>query len=230
VGIQARRARETEAAVGRDDEAQLQRDWWLRVLMTLQAPRYVFQALRDDRDIAAGARQEPTLALVLLSGIAAVLSFSPTTKTLLDNPERDGAVVAVLLFLAGGTYGFAGYWLGGGALHLGMRGAKAEMSYRQARHLLAYSLTPLAISLLTVWPIRLVAFGGDSFRTGGSDDGLPYWIFTGLELAALAWSLLLLLYGVQQLNGWTVVRALGALVYTAIAMVCLALLVALVGL
>lgn len=198
--------------------------------MTLQAPRYVFQALRDDRDVAAGARQEPALALVLLSGIAAVLSFSPTTRTLLDNVERDAAVVAVLLFLAGGTYGFAGYWIGGGALHLGMRGAKAEKSYRQARHLLAYSLTPLAVSLLSVWPVRLVAFGGDNFRTGGADDGVAYWIFTGIELAFLAWSLGLLLYGVKHLNGWTTIRALGALVYAAIAMVCLALLVALVGL
>jgi len=228
VGTEAQPAQDTEAA--RDEESRLQREWWLRVLMTLQAPRYVFEALRDDRDIAAAARQEPALALTLLSGIAAVISFSPTTRTLLDNVERDGPVVAVLLFLAGGSYGLAAYWVGGGALFLGMRGAKTEASYRQARHLLAYSLTPLAVSLLTVWPVRLVAFGGDNFRTGGADDGIANWIFTGVEFVFLAWSLGMLVYGVQKLNGWTLVRAIGALLYTAIATVCLALLIILVGL
>jgi hypothetical protein len=218
-----------EADTGSDGTAGLQREWWLRVLMTLPAPRFVFQAMRDDAHEAASARQEPALALIFLSGIAAVLSFSPVTKTLLDNPERDGLLVAVLVFLGGGIYGFAGYWLGGGALHLGMRGAKAESSYRQARHLLAYSLTPLALSLLTVWPVRLVAFGGDNFRTGGADDGTAYWIFTGVELAFLAWSLALLVYGVRHLQGWTIVHTVGALVLTAMAMVGLALLVVLVG-
>ena len=56
----------------------LQKEWWLRVVMVLQSPGAVFRALRDDSDEAAGARQEPALLLVLLAGIAVVLSFSAT--------------------------------------------------------------------------------------------------------------------------------------------------------
>lgn len=213
----------------RADSGSLQREWWLRTLMVLQAPRSVFQAMRDDSDKAAGARQEPALLLALLAGIAAVLTFSSTTRELLDQPGVDGILVAVLAFLGGGIYGFAGYWLGGGALYLGVRGAKGVGSYRQARHILAYSLAPLALSLLVVWPVRLAVYGSDNFRTGGDDDGTGQWIFTGIGLAFALWALTLVLIGVREVHGWTTARSVGALIVTALALIGLGLFAVVIG-
>jgi hypothetical protein len=190
--------------------------------MVLQSPRSVFQAMRDDSLPAAEARQEPALALVFLAGIAAVLSFSTTTGEFLDDPRIDGVLVLVLTILGGGIYGFAGYWLGGLALYWGVRGAKGEGSYRQARHILAYAFTPLALSLV-VWPIRLALYGSDNFRAGGADEGAGGWIFTAVGFAFAAWSLGLVLLGVKEVHGWTVVRSLGALLMTAMALLMLAL-------
>ena len=63
--------------------------------------------------------------------------------------------------LGGGIYGFAGYWLGGVALMMGVRGAKGESSYRQARHLLAYALVRAgyfrAAASLTLGTVPFVA-------------------------------------------------------------------------
>lgn len=215
----------TPAAVSED---ALQREWWLRVAMVLMSPRAVFRALAGDSEEAADARQEPIVALVFLAGIAAVLSFSAASRTFLDDPSIDGVLVAVIAFLGGGLYGFAGYWLGGIALHLGTRGAQGEGGYRQARHLLAYAMAPLALSL-AVWPVRLAAYGGDNFRTGGSDEGAGYWAFTAIAFAFLAWSLGLLLVGVRELHGWTVVRSLGALVLAVFALAGLAVVGVLLG-
>ncbi len=207
----------------------LQREWWLRALMVLQSPRSVFEAMRDDSPKAAGARQEPVLLLVFLGGIAAVLSFSATSAEFLDDPEVDGLLVAVLAFLGGGIYGFVGYWLGGAALYMGIRGAKGEGSYRQARHILAYSLAPLALSLLVVWPIRLAVFGGDNFRTGGGDEGTAGWVLGGIGYAFTAWSLVLLTIGVRAVHGWTIVRAIGAVLLTVMALLALAILALVIG-
>ena len=83
--------------------------------------------MRDDSD--ARGRRPPgarPAALILLSGIAAVLSFSAATSTLLDDPARDGIVVAGRCFLGGALYGFAGYWLGGLALHWASRARRAR--------------------------------------------------------------------------------------------------------
>jgi hypothetical protein len=214
------------AAKERDREAEdrLQKQWWRNVLLVLRDPKPVFRAIRDDDRPAAEARSEPALAVVLLAGIASVLSFSATSREFLDEPGVDGALVPVLAFLGGAVYGLAGYWLGGLALHLGVRGAKGEGSYRQARHVLAYALVPLALSLLVVWPIQALVFGADNFRSGGSDEGAGYWAFTGLALVFLGWSLMLLVVGVRELHGWTTVRSLGALLLTAMAMLAIALL------
>ncbi len=207
----------------------LQREWWLRVPMVFQSPCSVFRAMRDDSDKAASARQEPALLLALLAGVAAVLSFSTTSREFLDQPGVDGLLVAVLAFLGGGIYGFAGYWLAGAALYLGVRGAKGTGSYRQARHILAYALAPLALSLLLVWPVRLAVYGSDNFRTGGADDGTGTWIFTGIGLAFAVWSLTLVLVGVREVHAWTTARSLGAMLVTALALLGLGLLAVVVG-
>ena len=185
--------------------------------------------MRDDSNDAAGARQEPALLLVLLAGIAAVLSFSATSGEFLDDPDVDGLLVAVLAFLGGGIYGFAGYWLGGLALYLGVRGAKGEGTYRQARHLLAYALAPLALSLLVVWPIRLAVFGSDNFRTGTTDGGAGEWAFTAVSYVFAFWSLLLLAIGVRELHGWTPIRTIGAILLAVMALLGLAVVALVIG-
>jgi hypothetical protein len=185
--------------------------------------------MRDEEtDEAEIARQEPILALILLAGTATVLNFSSTSRQLMDNPDINGALVPVLAFLAGLLYGILGYWIGGLTVLIGIRGAKGEETYRGARHILGYSLPPLALSLV-VWPVRLALFGSDSFRSGGSDEGAGYWIFSGIALAFLAWSLALLAIGVREIHGWTTVRAIGALAFAALALACLALLALLAG-
>lgn len=206
----------------------LEREWYRNVLLVLWRPRAVFAALRDGPVEAAGARQEPILALIFLAGIAAVMSFSATTRELLDDPVVDSVLVPVLIFLGGGIYGFAGYWIGGLALHLGIRGAKGEAAFRTARHVLGYALAPLAASLV-VWPVRLAVFGGDSFRNGGSDEGAGYWTFTAVALVFVAWSLTLLVIGVREVFGWTVVRAVGALSLTMLVLLGFAVLALAVG-
>lgn len=190
--------------------ASAERDWWLRALAVLQAPRAVFAALRDDSDEAAGARQEPVLALVFLAGIAGVL-LTGARGRFLDDPAVDSVLVAVLVFLTGGIYGAASYWLGGGALHFGVRAAGGRGSYRRARHVLAFAAGPLVLTLVLVWPLRLALYGADSFRSGGGDEGAGGWILNGLGGAFALWSLGLLVYGISVVERWTVVRAAVAL-------------------
>jgi hypothetical protein len=206
-----------------EPEETLEREWWLRTLSVFQAPRPVFAALRDDSDAAADARQEPVLLLVLLGGIAAILT-SPTTRRLMDNPERDGLLVAVLVFITAIMYGFATYWIGGAVVYLGMRGAGGKGSYRRARHLLAFAAAPLALSLVTVWPVQLAVYGSDLFRSGGADSGLGFLVFQGIESAFFLWALVLLVVGIAAVERWKTVRAVGALGLSLFVLVGLALL------
>jgi hypothetical protein len=202
--------------------ANLERDWWLRALAVFQSPRPVFAALRDDSQEAANARQEPVLLIVLLAGVAGILT-SPSTGTLMDNPERDGLLVAVLVFLTALMYGVATYWIGGAAVYLGLRGAGSKASYRRARHLLAFSAAPLALSLFVVWPVEIAVFGSDLFRTGGADEGAGRWVFDALEGIFVLWALALLVLGVSVVEGWKTVRAIGALGLALFALIAFAL-------
>ena len=193
-----------------------EREWWRRVPRVLTAPREVFAALRNDDPDDVVARQEPVLLLVLLVGMAGVV-MSPRWSTLLDEPDVDGwLIVAVLTFIAGGLYGAVGYFLVGGALHLGARGMGAEGRFRLARHVLAFACVPLALAFVAVMPLRLLAFGGDTFRSGGSDDGVLGGLVLALQLGLLAWTLALLLIGVRVVYGWTWLRAAGALALLAL--------------
>lgn len=200
----------TEAEAGRSRE----REWWLRMLLVLQSPRPVFAALRDDTDEAAGARQEPLLAVICLAGIAAVLSTTVAGRVL-DDFEIDGLVLAVWAFIAGAIHGVAAYFVVGALVYLGERLAGGLGSYRRARHLLGFAAAPLALSL-AVWPVRLALYGEDSFRTGGSDSGDGGSVFEGIELAFLGWALALLVLGVRTVNAWTWPRTLAAAAVPAI--------------
>jgi hypothetical protein len=209
-----------------------ERAWWLRALAVFQSPTSTFAALRDDSQRQAEARQEPILAITWLAGIAGVLTFGSTTGSLLDfqtsdeflRPTQLSALeAAVFVFLAGGLYGLASYWLGGGALHLGTRASGGVTSYRQARHLLSFALVPAALSLL-VWPLRLALYGEDNFRTGGADAGVDGVAFAVVQWAFFLWALGLLLVGLRAVHGWSVIRAVGALVLGLLALAAIALL------
>jgi Yip1-like protein len=188
--------------------ASLERDWWLRVGLVLQAPRTVFAWLRDDTDEAAQARQEPVLFVGVLAGLAGVLSTN-TIGHALDDFGLDSVDLAVIVFLAGLIYGLAGYFAFGALVYLGEQLAGSLGSYRRSRHLLAFACAPLALSL-AVWPVRLALYGEDSFRSGGSDSGTGGSVFEGIEVAVIIWCVALLALGVKEANGWTWPRALAA--------------------
>jgi hypothetical protein len=186
------------------------RDWWLRVPAVLLSPASVFAALRDETREDMDARSEPVLALIFLAGIAAALGTS-TAATLYDDSEYDALLVAVWAVIAGGFVAFTGYFIAGGALYLGAHGLGSEGSFRRARHVLAFAVAPLALSLLLLWPVRLAVFGTDVFRRGGSDGGTAGNVFEAIELAFAAWAAVLLLVGVRAVHGWSWWRSLGAL-------------------
>jgi hypothetical protein len=192
------------------EPASLDRQWLLRTLVVLQAPRAVFAALRDDSDEAAHARQEPVLALLWLSGIAGVL-MTPTARTLLDDPLRDGLVVAVWAFIGGGLYGMLVFWLGGALVHGASHMLGGQGSYRRARHVVAFASAPVALSLCLVWPLGIAAFGADLFRTGGSDAGTGGAVLYWTAVACAAWAVVLLAIGIRGVHGWTWARSLATL-------------------
>jgi hypothetical protein len=163
----------------------------------LVRPREVLARLRDDSDETARDRSEAVLALVLLTGIAGVL-WTPVAGKILNDVELTWVDVAVWAFLGGGIYGVALYFLGGLVLH-GLARAFGWISYRQARHLLAFASAPVALSLFLVWPVRLAVYGEDVFHSGGSDRGAGEWAFAAVELAFVAWALALLLLGLRML-------------------------------
>ena len=146
------------------------------------------------------------MAIVGLAGVASVL-WTTVAGRLMDDPAFDGLVVAVWAFIGGAIYGIAVYFAVGAALYLGLRAAGSLGSYRRARHLLAFACAPLALSLV-VWPVRLAVYGGDVFRTGGSDSGAGNLAFVAVELAFVAWAIVLLLAGTRTLHAWPWTRTL----------------------
>jgi hypothetical protein len=190
-----------------------ERAWLLRALLVLQSPRPVFAALRDDSDEVARARSEPILALVWLAGIACVLA-TPVAGRVLDDYEFDTLVIAVWAFLAGGLFGVASYFAGGGVLQLAARTLGTRGSYRRARHVLGFAAAPLALSLLLYWPIRIAIQGSDMFRSGGSDGGH---VLADIFYVFVAWALVLLVLGVRTVHGWTWARAAATVVLAAVA-------------
>jgi hypothetical protein len=175
-----------------------ERIWLKRAVLVLVAPRRVFAGIRDDSDNAARARSEAVLALVILSGIATVL-WSPAAGRVMDVNgvhAQDGLDVAVWAFIGGMLYG-AVFYFGGGLLLYWFTRIVGGITYRQVRHVLAFASAPIALSLLLVWPVRIAVYGEDVFRSGGSDRGAGDWVFVGLGLALLAWSLALLALGLR---------------------------------
>ena len=198
------------------------RAWWLRVPAVLLSPRPVFFALREDDDDDVAARSEPLLLVIWMAGIAAVLA-TPTAADILDQPDYDTILLAIWAFIAGGLYGFVGYFVFGLALLFGVRLLGSLGDFRRARQTVGFALVPLAASLLLLLPLRLALYGGDTFRAGGSDEGGGENALLVLQLAFAAWSLGLLVIGVRVVHGWDWPRTLGAVA------AAVALLAAIVG-
>jgi hypothetical protein len=177
----------------------VQKEWWLRTLAVFQNPRGTFAALRDDSAEAAEARQEPIMAIVILAGIAGILTTSLSGR-LLDDPNFDGLNVAVWAFLGGAFYGLLVFWLGGLLVYAIAAAVRAHASYRQSRHVIGLAMAPIALSLLTVWPVRLAIYGEDVFRTGGSDSGAGDKLVEALIVGSFAWAFALVALGLIELR------------------------------
>lgn len=177
----------------------LRKDWWLRALAVLAHPGKTFAALRDDSDEAAEARQEPILAIILLAGIAGMLSTS-LAGTLLDDASFDNLNVVLWAIIGGAIYGALVYFVGGLFVYALGHGIGARCSFRQARHVVGLASVPLVVSLVLVWPVRLAIYGDDVFRSGGSDTGVGDKLFEALVVASFAWSLALVAVGLIELR------------------------------
>jgi hypothetical protein len=189
--------------------------WWKRAPLVLVAPRPVFVALRNESLDDVEDRQEPLAALICLAGIGVVLA-SPTFRRMLNDPSVSLVLVPVLAFISGVLYAVATYWLGGGLLFGGARRLGGQGSYRRARQTIALASAPLALALLTFWPVRIAIYGRDLFRTGGDDYGRGDAIFGGIFLGFVAWSLILLVIGVRTTHGWSWPRAAAAVALAAV--------------
>jgi len=174
-----------------------ERVWLQRTILVLVRPREVLAEMRDDSEPSARARSEAVLALVWLTGIALVL-WTPVAESILQDVTLDWLDVTVWAFLGGGLYGAVGYFLGGLVVYALTR-VRGGVTYRQARHVLAFAAAPVALSLFVVWPVRLAVYGQDVFKKGGADHGAGNAVFIVLELAFVAWALALLVLGVRLL-------------------------------
>jgi hypothetical protein len=188
--------------------------WWLRAPAVLVAPQAVFASLRDESEEDAEARQEPIMALAALAGISVVL-VTPTFRRMLNDGAVSLSLIPVLAFVSGTLFAAATYWLGGGLLYGAGRRLGSLGSYRRARQVLALASAPLAVSLLTFWPVRVAVYGQDLFRTGGDDYGRGDAVFGGVYLGFVAWSVLLLFVGVRAVHGWTWGRTAAAVALAA---------------
>jgi hypothetical protein len=186
-----------------------QRAWWLRAVLVLQNPRPVFLALRDQSQEAEDARSEPATALVFLGGMAGVL-LAPAFGRLYDDYALDALDVLVIVIFAGSIYGFFSYYVLGWTLSLGIRALGGNERAKHCRHVLAFSLTPLVLTLLLVWPLRLAVYGGDVFRSGGADEAVGGQLLRWLCVAGAVWSIGLLVYGVRTVFRLDWFRAFGA--------------------
>jgi hypothetical protein len=200
----------------------VERSWWLRAPAVLVAPRAAFVALRDESPEAVEARQEPITAIVGLAGIAGVLG-TPVARTLLNDGSMSPALIPIWAFVGGVVYAIAFYWLGGGLLFGASRRLGGAGSWRRSRHLLGLASTPLALSLVTLWPVRIAVYGIDLFRTGGNDYGRGDAVFGAIWVGVLAWSVWLVIVGVRAVHGWTYARALAAVALASVVPVLIVL-------
>lgn len=202
-------------SVSRAEEIRrLERGWWRRLPLILVRPQEVFAELRDGSDEQAEALSEPMVAVTILAGTAMFLSTA-TAGRLFDDPDFDWLLIAVQAFFAGVLVALQNYWLGGAALLLGLRSLGSMARYRLARQIVGLSTAPFVLALLVVWPLRIAIFGGDLFRSGGSDEGTSGYVLNAVDAAFVLWSLTLAVVGVRTVEGWGLLRSLGATAFAA---------------
>jgi hypothetical protein len=209
-------------ARARSDE----KTWFLRALLVLQSPRHVFAALRDDSEEAAGVRQDAAGAIVWMAGIAGVLATT-VASTLMDDPANDWLNVSVWAFLGGGLIGFSLYLVLGKLLQVALRKLGSRGSFRRARHTLAFAAAPIALALVTYWPVRLAIYGDQLFKYNGGDDGTVGAAFAWFFYVFLVWALVLLVVGVRTVHGWTWLRSVAGVGLATVMTAALALAVTL---
>ena len=200
----------------------VERSWWLRAPAVLVAPRAVFVSLREDSQEAVERRQEPIIAVVGLAGIGAVLG-TPVARQLLNDASMSVSLIPVWAFFGGIVYALAFYWIGGALLFGASRRLGSNGSWRRSRQVLALASSPLALTLFTLWPVRIAVYGQDLFRTGGNDYGRGDTIFGAIFYAAFAWGIWLLLVGIRSVHGWTYARAAAAVAIAAVVPVLIVL-------
>ena len=186
-----------------------ERAWWLRVPAVLLSPRSVFFALREDDLDDVSARAEPLLLVIWLAGIASVLA-TPTAADILDDPDYDSVLFAIWAFIAGGLYGFVGYFVIGLALLFGVRLLGSLGDFRRARRPSGSrsSRSPPRCSSCSRSGSRSTAAtpsaGAEPTRAAGER------VLLALQLAFAVWSLVLLVIGVRTVHGWSWPRSLSA--------------------
>jgi hypothetical protein len=204
----------TDAATDAITEAGTERSWWLRAPAVLVAPSVVFASLRDESPEAIEGRQEPIVAIAGLAGIAGVLG-TPVARHLLNDSTMSIPLIPVWAFIGGVAYAVAVVWLGGGLLYGASRRLGSLGTWRRSRYVVALAAAPLALSLFTLWPVRILVYGQDLFRTGGDDYGRGDTVFGALFAGVLIWCGVLLVIGVRAVHGWTWARAAGAVALAA---------------
>ena len=216
-------AADAAARAGSDGAQARVRVWWRLLPRVLTRPSDVFVALRSDDETDVEARSEPILAIVIVAGMAGIL-LTPAWGTLLDDQALDWLVLTVVTFIGALFYGAAGYFLLGFVVWLGTRGVGLDARARPARHVIAFSALPFALSLFVTGPAIVLGFGYDWFRTGGSDEGAGRAAVLAIALALAAWSVALLALGLRttfRLPWRGVIGALGlaAVIVAALAVV-----------
>ena len=172
------------------------REWWRRVPRVVTAPRSVFAALAETDDADVDARSEPVLAITILAGMACVI-LTPAWGTIMDDSTVDALVLLVVTFIGGLFYGAAGYFLLGLVLLLGAKAVGVDPPFKIARQVVAFAAVPLALGFFVLVPAIGLGYGGDWFRTGGSDEGTGRALVIALGLAFVAWSAVLVAFGLR---------------------------------
>jgi hypothetical protein len=172
------------------------REWWRRVPRVVTAPRSVFAALAETDDADVDGRSEPVLAITILAGMACVI-LTPAWGTIMDDSTVDALVLLVVTFIGGLFYGAAGYFLLGLVLLLGAKAVGVDPPFKIARQVVAFAAVPLALGFFVLVPAIGLGYGGDWFRTGGSDEGTGRALVIALGLAFVAWSAVLVAFGLR---------------------------------
>ena len=107
-------------------------------------------------------------------------------------------------------------FMNGAALLLGLRTLGSPARYRTARQIVGHSTAPFVLALFVVWPLRIAVFGGDLFRSGGSDEGAAGHVLNAVDAAFALWGLVLAVVGVRVVERWSLARALGATAFAAV--------------